>query len=103
MPAAPGACFVVVHTEFALGFLKGTFHRPTHAGHIDQPRLGYVGRGITEIDLEFGTWTEGASKDHPNTIAGSSSALTGGAHKGKVGFNRSLTAILDGAAPPFAT
>lgn len=53
MPTAPGAHFIVAHTQFLLAHQETALYRPAHTAGANEPCRRNVGRRVGEIGLQF--------------------------------------------------
>ena len=68
MPAQPTAQFVLVQTDFAFGFFKNDFNRPTHATNTHQFADSNRGGSVAEVEFELAWIIQIAANDQPNSL-----------------------------------
>src|SRR5215467_7092878 len=100
MPAAPGSGLVMIHPQFALGFLNRRFDRPAQSCLAHQIGLCDLRWRIAQIIFDLGRITRATTKDHPDFVPRTAATLTYCAHKRKVGADRPFRSFFDRVAFP---
>src|SRR5688500_19346616 len=100
MPTQPTAQFVVVEADFAFGFLKNDFNRPTHPTDAHQFEQGNADGRIAEVELELAGVLQIAADDQPEFGTRQAVACSTGPRKGKVTADGTLLASFTCAARP---
>jgi hypothetical protein len=70
MPTEPGPGLVMIHPQFALGFLNRGLDRPARACQPHQFGLSGRGRSVAQIILDLARIAGAAAKDEPDLVAG---------------------------------
>src|SRR5262245_17615469 len=95
MPATPGSGLVMIHPQFALGFLNRRFDRPAQSCLPNQIGLRDLHWRIAQIIFDLGWVTRATTKDHPDFVPRTAATLTYRAHKRKVGADRAFRSFFD--------
>ena len=77
MPSQPAAHFVMIHSDFAFGFFKDGFNRPTHAAHPHQLAQRCMSGSIAEIVFDHRRVIQIAADNQPKIACGQVAARFG--------------------------
>jgi hypothetical protein len=98
MPTKPGPGLVMIHPQFALGFLNRSLDRPARACQPHQFGVNGRGRSVAQIILDLARIARAVAKDEPDIVARTATAFAHGADESEISGDRSFGAPLDRVA-----
>src|SRR3989304_6317672 len=102
MPSQPTPHLVMIHTDFAFGFFKYSFNRPSHSADPDELIQRSTDRRIAEKVFDLRRIVQIAANDQPEFSNGQAATRFGHAQKCKITNDGPLAAFFDnGSNTPF--
>ena len=90
----------MIQTDFAFGFFKDGFDRPTHAADAYELAQRCIGGSIAEVVFDHRRVIQIAADDQPEFACGQVAARLGHAQEGKFTNDRPFTAFFDNGLNP---
>jgi hypothetical protein len=95
VPTKPRANHIITHSQIVFPILNGGLYRPAHFRDAHQFATRRIHWSDTKIGFEFRFLSQGTTYNQPNLTTRQFSAHFDDSPKSKLGYHRSLTALLD--------